>query len=149
VTIKGSERWLPVGVVTGNLAVFQLSASCVLSGSVRLSHHWLFPFHEGLLLLKVFLLDRRLPVRTLTVLSLLVLGISVARMETIYLSHHLIHLSMAWALGAAIHRRLAATRSSPWRAFNAPFAVVAAIWMMVTGVVAVTSEIWWGMSDWT
>lgn len=141
--------------MAGNLAAFLLSASGVLSGAVAVSHHWLMPFHEGLLFLQVVVLGRSArgapgaPVRTLGFLSLVVLGISVARLETMFLSHHLIHLALAWAIGAFLHRRLAALRTAPWRTFNGSFAVLAALWAGLTLVVAVSSGVWWGIGGGT
>ena len=134
--------------MAGNLAAFLLSASGVLSGAVAVSHHWLMPFHEGLLFLQVVVLGRGAPgapVRTLGFLSLVVLGISVARLETIFLSHHLIHLALTWTIGAFLHRRLATLRAAPCRTFNGSFAVLAALWAGLTLVVAVSSGVWWGI----
>ena len=147
--VRNWRAWLPAGVLAGNLAAFLLSASGVLSGAVAVSHHWLMPFHEGLLYLQVVFLGPGAPVRMLAFLSLLVLGISVARLETIFFSHHLLHLSLAWAIGVSLHRRLAALRAAPWGTFNGSFAVLAALWAGLTLVVAVSSGVWWGIGGGT
>jgi hypothetical protein len=127
----------------GNIAVFVLSSWCVLSGAVDVSHHWLFPFHEALLLVQALLIRRAWAVKVLTGLSCLVLLLTVARIETIYLSHHLIHAALAWGLGTGVHFALSARPDSSWRYFNYRLGRSAPLIAGMALVMAVRQGVWW------
>ena len=136
---------LPAAVVAGNLAVFLTAATAITMGGVTATHHWLFPFHEALLLAQSFILRRPWAVRPLTGLSVLVLGIAAARIETIWLAHHGAHLSIAFASGAVLHNVQAWRPGVPWRRFNRMFATVCAVTALVSAVAAIRQGIWWGL----
>lgn len=141
--------WPSLAIAAANLLLFVVGSGFVLSGKAGFSHHWLIPFHEAALLGQVVVLGRRAPARVFLVLSLLVLGVSVARMETIFLSHHLIHMSMAWGLAAALHRRLSLVSGAAAGKVNSSLAVLAAAWAVITLTAALLHGIWWGISDGT
>jgi hypothetical protein len=134
-------------LVAANLAAFVGAATAFVAGAVPVSHHWLIPFHEFLLLAQAWLLPRP-PAVALTGLSLLVLGVAAARLETIWLSHHLIHFSMAYALAAPLHGMLAARVESPaWRAMQRRYAWGFLAVAAAAAAFAWRQGIWWGLRD--
>ena len=99
------------------------------------------------MLVQVFLLSpRQIPVRVLTLLSLLILGVAIARLETIYLSHHLMQFSMPFFAGLTLHYRLGAGRKNPWKHFNRGVAAICALVAFISAVIAIRYGIWWGLS---
>jgi len=138
---------LPLAVVAGNIGLFLVTSSLIVSGSFGFSHHWLFLLHEVVLLAQVFLLKPPyLPVRTLASLSLLVLGVAIARLETIYLSHHLMQFSLAFIAGIFLHLRLYSGRKNSWRRFNGGLAVFCAVVAVTSAVIALRYGIWWSFT---
>jgi len=138
---------IPFLMVAGNSGLFLVSASLIVSGTFGFTHHWLFLLHEVVLLAQVFLFKPPfLAVRTLTGLSLLVLGVAVARLETIYLSHHLMQFSLAFIAGAPLHLRLYAGRKNPMRRFNGGMAILCAVVALVSAAIAWQYGIWWGLT---
>ena len=137
---------IPFLVVAGNLGLFLVSASLIVSGAFGFSHHWLFLLHEAVLLAQVFLFRPPfLAVRTLTGLSLLVLGVAVARLETVYLSHHLMQFSLAFIAGIPLHLRLYAGRKNPIRHINGGLAILCAVVALVSAAIAWHYGIWWNL----
>jgi len=138
---------VPLFVVAGNIGLFLVSSSLIISGTLGFSHHWLFPLHEAVLLLQVFLFrSPRIPIRAFTGLSLLVLGVAIARLETIHLSHHLMHFSLAFIAGLTLHYRLGAGRNNPLKRFNRGVAAICAAVAVVSAIIAVRYGIWWSFS---
>lgn len=102
---------------------------------------------EGLILAQAeFLRDRALLI-TLLFLSAAVLAVSLIRIETIYLSRHMIHFSLAWTAGAIVHLRLrtASKESSLFRRVNAVLAVLCAVAGGISFFLALRQDIWWGI----
>ena len=139
---------VPLGVVAGNIGLFLATSSAIVFGFFGFSHHWLFPLHEAVLLLQVLLFrPPRIPVRALTGLSLLVLGVAAARLETIYLSHHLLQFSLSYLAGSAIHFSLYLDRKNPWMRINRGLAIFCAVASIVSVVIAWRHGIWWGLRE--
>ncbi len=145
---RGAARWVPPALVAGNLALFLLSSSLVTSGAVSVSHHWLFPFHEAVLLALAFAaLPGGVPVRTTSSLSLLVLGIAAARWETVWLSRHGFHFALTFALAAALHGKLGLAPRTPWRGFNLGWALFSLAVAAASLAAALGRGLWWGLAD--
>ena len=124
-TTSVPESLKAAGLAAANLVLFIAVASLFTSNLVLFSHHWLFPFHEGVLLVQALLLARagRL-VRTLTALSALVILVGAARLETIIEAGHLFHFCAALLLGSVLHGLLARPKRSTWRKWNRAASVI-------------------------
>jgi len=144
-TAQSRTLSLPAALVAANLGAFFLSAQTILSGTIGISHHWLFPFHEALLLVQAAVFRRAWAVKPLAGLSWLIMLLTVARLETIYISHHAIHSALTYAIGAALHVMLGSVRDAPWRGFNRRFAAACAIGALGTAYAAWKQGIWWGL----
>jgi hypothetical protein len=138
---------LPTILVACNFGLFILSSWCILSGAVGVSHHWLFPFHEALVLAQAVLIRRAWAVKALTGLSCLVLLLTGARIETIYLSHHLLQAAITWGLGSAVHLALSSRADSPWRHFNFRLGRSAPLVAGIAAILAVKQGVWWGIGE--
>ena len=123
----------------------------IIAGLFPWSHHWIFPIMAGLLLAQTWLFKGRGPVGSFVGLSLLLLGIAVARLPTIAASHHLILFSMAFALAAVLYWRLAAWAgpSSAWRVATRWCAMLYAVVAVASALLAWRLGIWWGIADGT
>jgi hypothetical protein len=136
----------PLWVIAVNLAAFLASSSCFLSDKSVLSHHWIFPLHAGLIFAQGFLLRGRYMPATIACISFLLLGISLARLETIYLSHHLVHFSLAWAFAFGLHLRLGIrSGAGAFRNLNLLWAGLCGISAIASFFVAFRQGIWWGI----
>ncbi len=140
-------RLLPWLTVAGNIGVAGMAMQAIITGIFPFSHHWIIPFMATVLFFQSVAFFNRGPVWPLTGLSLFLLGIGVARLRTIWESHHLIHLALAFAICAAHHRRLSAWISPPaWQAANRRWAATIAAVAVAAAMVAWRQGIWWGLS---
>jgi hypothetical protein len=139
-------RLLPWLQVAGNLAVAAMAMQAVITGLFPYSHHWIFPFMAVVLLVQSAAFFNRGPVWPLTSLSLFLLGIGVARLRTIWESHHLIHLAMAFGICAVHHHRLAGWASpSMWTQANRRWTTVFGVVAIWAAALAWRQGIWWGL----
>jgi hypothetical protein len=140
-------RLLPWLQVAGNLAVAAMAMQAIITGVFPFSHHWIIPFMAAVLLAQSTLFFNRGPVWPLAALSLFLLAIGVARLRTIWESHHLIHLAFAFALCAVHHQRLSAWASPPfWQMANRRWGVVFMVVAAWAAVLAWRQGIWWGIN---
>ncbi len=136
----------PLWIIAGNLAAFCALSGYFLSARAAISHHWTFPLHEGLLLLQALALKGKGARETVAGISLLILGISLARLETIYLSRHLFHFSLAWALAFLLHCKLGmGSQRGAFRNVNLLWGGLCAIAAIVSLYLALRQGIWWGL----
>lgn len=143
-------RWLPWVIVAANVAGAAGFAQLVVTGLFPFSHHWIFPVMALALLVQTRMFPGGGPVAPFVACSLLLLGVAVARLETIILSHHLIHFAMAFGLGAALHRALSRWPSTPaWATANRRWAGLFLAVAVVAAFLAWRQEIWWGLDDGT
>lgn len=143
-------RWLPFLIVAANVALAGVFAQLVITGIFPFSHHWIFPVMAAALVTQTFSFPNGGPVVAFAVCSLLLLGVGVARLETITLSHHLIHFALAFGLCARLHRILAGWPSpEAWRTANRRWAGFFAAVAVVAAVIAWRRGIWWGIHDGT
>lgn len=137
----------PAWLIAGNLAFFCLVAAYLLSRSAILSHHWIFLILEAILFAQAELLRGRALQKTVFFLSAAVLSVSLFRIETIYLSRHLIHFSLAWAAGGILHFRLRRTLpdSLLFSRINAILIWLCAVSAAISFILALHQGIWWGI----
>lgn len=125
-------------------------AQLTVTGIFPFSHHWIFPVMALALLTQTVTFPRGGPVAPFAVCSLLLLGVAVARLETIWLSHHLIHFALAFALCGVLHRILAGWPSSAnWQRANRSWAGLFLAVAAVAAFLAWRQGIWWGIRDGT
>ncbi len=125
-------------------------AQLIVAGVFPFSHHWILPVMALALVLQTRLFPRGGPVAPFVACSVLLLGVSVARLETITLSHHLIHFSMAFGLGAVLHRILSRWPSSElWQRANRSWTGLFLAVALVSAFLAWRQGIWWGIRDGT
>lgn len=143
-------RWLPWLIVAANLAAAGGFAQLVITGIFPFSHHWIFPVMGVALIIQTRMFPRGGPVAPFAGCSLLLLGVAVARLETIWLSHHLIHFALAFGLGAMLHAILSRWPSSLlWRLANRRWAALFSAVAVVAAWFAWRHGIWWGIHDGT
>ena len=137
----------PAWLIAGNLAFFCLAAAYLLSRNAILSHHWIFLILEAAIFAQMELLRSRALQKTVFFLSAAVLSISLLRIETIYLSRHLIHFSFAWAAGGILHFRLrrALLDSLFFKRINAILILLCAVSAALSCILALHQGIWWGI----
>lgn len=137
----------PAWLIAGNLAAFLLGATYFLSPEARLSHHWIMPLLEGLVLIQAALVRNQRSLKALAVISAAILSVSLLRIETIYLSRHLIHFSLAWAVGGIAHLKLRTVLrdSRFFRQANTILALVSAFIAVTSCLLALRQGIWWGI----
>lgn len=141
------RRLLPWLTVAGNCAVAIMFMQAIITGLFPFSHHWIFPGMAAVLLAQSAVFRNRGPVWPLTVLSVLLLGIGIARLRTIRESHHLIQLALAFGLCAAHHGCLARWVSpSSWRQANRRWAVSLGAVALAGALEAWREGLWWGLS---
>lgn len=142
------RRWLPVVQIAANVAGATVLMQLVTAGLFPWSHHWVLPIVEGALLAQVLATGGR--GWALAACSLLLLAITVARRETIWLSHHLIHFALTFALAAPLHARVAVTAlPGSWRTSNRWWAAGFGLVAILAAALAVRQGIWWGIRDGT
>ncbi|UCG71016.1 MAG: hypothetical protein JSV09_08480 [Thermoplasmata archaeon] len=135
----------PAGIVAGNLALFLASSSWFLAGNPPLTHHWLLPFHEALLLGQARLLRKVWAGTGLTITSLIILFVGLIRIESIYTAHHLIHFSITLALAAFLHEILRRRLTGAWKRLNGVLASACFLLAAVSTMAVVRREIWWDL----
>jgi len=141
------RRLVPWLTVAGNLALATMFMQAIITGLFPFSHHWIFPGMATVLLAQSAGFRDRGPVWPLAALSLLLLGIGVARLRTIRESHHLVHLALAFGVCAAHHRCLARWASPPaWQTANRRWAASLAAVALAGAIAAWRQGIWWGLA---
>ncbi len=102
---------------------------------------------ETALLVQANTLNSRRLLKTLFFLSIAVLVVSLFRIETIYLSRHLIQFSLAWAVGGIVHLKLrkALCDSLPFRRINIILALLCALTALISALLAIRLGVWWGI----
>ena len=143
-------RLLPALVFAANLALAAVFAQLVISGVFPWSHHWIFPVMAALILAQTFGFRRTGPVAGFVAANVVLLAVAAARLETIRLSHHLIHFALAYAIGAVTHRQLARWDAGPgWASANRRWARTLAFVAVGAALLALRDGIWWGLRDGT
>jgi len=141
------RRLLPWLTIVGNLAAAIMLMQAIITGLFPFSHHWIFPGMAVILLAQSAGFRDRGPVWPLASLSVLLLGIGVARLGTIIQSHHLVHLALAFGIGALHHACLASWGSPPaWRQANRRWAASLALVALTGAAIAWRQGIWWGLT---
>lgn len=141
-------RLLPWLTIAGNLAAATMGMQAIVTGLFPFSHHWILPAMAALLLAQSAGFRDRGPVWPLTALSVLLVGIGVARLRTIWESHHLVHLALALGLCAAHHERLARWQAPPaWQEANRRWAASLGGAALLAAALAWRQGIWWGLSE--
>ena len=137
-------RLFPFLVFAVNLAAAAVVAQLIIAGIFPWTHHWIFAILAAWLLLQSLAFPRGGPVAGLVASSVLLFGVAVARLETITLSHHLIHFSIGFAVGALLHARMAVwPTSEPWRKANRSWAWSYLAIAVASALLAVRQGIWW------
>ncbi len=140
--------WLPIMQIGANVAGAIVLMQAIISGVFPWSHHWFFPVMEAALLLQV--LATRGRGWALAACSLFVLLVAIARIETIHLSHHLIHFALTFGLAAGVHGRVArASAPGAWRSANRGWAAAFVGVALLAAVIAIRQGVWWGLRDGT
>lgn len=143
-------RLLPALVFAANLAVAGVLAQLIISGIFPWSHHWIFPMMAALILAQTFGFRRTGPVAGFVAADVVLLGTAAARLETIWLSHHLVHFALAYGIAAVTHVRLARWDAGPgWAQANRGWARTLAAVAVGAAYLAWRNGIWWGLRDGT
>jgi len=140
-------RLLPWLTIAGNVAAAVMAMQAIITGVFPYSHHWIFPGMAAMLLAQSAGFRDRGPVWPLAALSVLLVGLGIARLRTIWESHHLVHLALALGLCAAHHERLSRWSAPPvWGEANRRWAASLGAAAVLAAALAWRQGIWWGLA---